>query len=195
MDFLARISDRMRNFFEDVPEFTHPTEIIEHLTGRSFVKPEGIIGGEGLVRQNFTTVVGPVVVGHNVHIGPYCFLRGPLFLDDNVHVGPYSEIVRCVVLKDSAFYHRNLFLDAVIGERAKFAGLATCCNMSPRGTVNVHYRGEKTEYSKRFGATIEDDTYAGVNTIFSPGAHMPEGMSVPGPCVVYGQGKVRSVFS
>jgi len=198
MDFLTRISERMRHFFDDVPEFTHPTEVIEYLKSWAHDRPStmGFIGEKDtLTVQNFTTVVGPVVVGKNVHIGPYCFLRGPLFLDDNVHIGPYSEIVRCVVSRGSAFYHRNLFLDSVIGENAKFAGLATCCNASPRGTVNVHYRGQKTEYPKSFGVTVENNTYAGVNTIFSPGAHMPEGMSVPGPCVVYGHGKVRSMFS
>jgi hypothetical protein len=72
------------------------------------------------------------------------------------------------------------------------AGFTTTCNKcTGRNHVNARYDGERTEHPHKYGATIEADMSLEVAVFTMPGCHVRAGAQVPGPCVLYGDGRVR----
>jgi UDP-N-acetylglucosamine diphosphorylase / glucose-1-phosphate thymidylyltransferase / UDP-N-acetylgalactosamine diphosphorylase / glucosamine-1-phosphate N-acetyltransferase / galactosamine-1-phosphate N-acetyltransferase len=125
---------------------------------------------------------GPIVLEAAASVGPYCYLRGP------VHLGPGTRVLENSVLKDGVStghtvkiggeveasiiepytnkQHHGFLGHSYLGSWINL-GAGTCNSdlKNTYGTVNMEYRGKKTNTGMQFvGAIIGDYAKTAINT-------------------------------
>lgn len=103
--------------------------------------------GENTVIEN--TVVLDSVIGKNINIGPFAYVRPGSFIDDGVKIGDFVEIKNSSVGKKTKISHLTYVGDADVGENCNFG-----C-----GTVVVNYDG-----IKKYRTIIGNNVFIGCNT-------------------------------
>lgn len=126
-------------------------------------------------------IMGSVLIGKNVEIGPFNFLRGPLYLGDGVKIGAFNEIARSVILSDTHITLHSVVVDSLIGSGCRFSAGLVICNS------RADLTGDKEE------CHIGKNTKVGVGVTFMPGVRLPENQVIVGPAIVDSQGRVRSL--
>src|SRR5215210_1549589 len=89
------------------------------------------------------------VVGENVGVGPYSFLRPGTVLEEGSKVGAYCEVKNTRVGRGSKVPHLSYVGDAEIGEGANLGA----------GTITANYDGQNKSRT-----SIGDGAFTGVNT-------------------------------
>lgn len=127
------------------------------LTGGTAIGPNCVIGmgceihnctiGEGTNIRH--SVLTDSVVGKNVSVGPFAYVRPGSEIGDNVKVGDFVEVKNAKIGNGTKMAHLTYVGDADVGERVNFG-----C-----GTVVVNYDGKK-----KYRTVIADDCFIGCNT-------------------------------
>jgi bifunctional UDP-N-acetylglucosamine pyrophosphorylase/glucosamine-1-phosphate N-acetyltransferase len=104
------------------------------------------IGGECEV---LSSVLTEAVVGNNVHIGPFAYLRPKSRIGGNVKIGDFVEIKNANIGDGTKVSHLTYIGDADVGKNCNFG-----C-----GTVVVNYNG-----TSKFLTTVGDNAFIGCNT-------------------------------
>lgn len=170
-------------------------------TGRYEEKFPGVFMGPGVEINDpvvFDSKPGPIVIGANVKIGPFSFVRGP------VYIGPKSRISEHASIKDgvsiahtckiggevegtilepySNKQHHGFLGHSYLGSWVNL-GAGTCNSdlKNTYGTVNMQYGDEKVSTGMQFvGCIIGDYAKTAINTsIFT-------GKSIGVASMVYG---------
>lgn len=105
-----------------------------------------VIGQNCEIQQ---TVTDRVVVGENVRIGPFAYLRPGTVLKDNIKIGDFVEVKNSIVENGSKIPHLSYVGDSDVGE---------CVNIGC-GTITCNYDGKN-----KFRTTIKDGAFIGSNT-------------------------------
>ncbi len=95
------------------------------------------------------TVTDRAVVGDNVRIGPFAYLRPGTVLKDNIKIGDFVEVKNSIVENGSKIPHLSYVGDSDVGEKVNIG-----C-----GTITCNYDGKN-----KFRTTIEDGAFIGSNT-------------------------------
>lgn len=95
--------------------------------------------------------VRDTVIGNNVSVGPFVFMRDGTELKENVKVGRFVEIKKSVVGNESKVPHLSYIGDAEIGERTNIGA----------GTITCNYDG-----LNKHKTVIGNDCFVGSDTIF-----------------------------
>jgi bifunctional UDP-N-acetylglucosamine pyrophosphorylase/glucosamine-1-phosphate N-acetyltransferase len=129
----------------------------------SFLRGETKIGSDCVVGPSsdlLDTAVGDgarvehsvgrgAVVGENVAVGPYSFLRPGTVLEEGAKVGAYCEVKNTLVGRGSKVPHLSYVGDTEIGEGANIGA----------GTITANFDGENKSRT-----SIGDGAFTGVNT-------------------------------
>jgi len=134
----------------------YPGTVIE---GKCSIGPECEIGpysrlrdvevGRRAIIQN--SIIIESLIGDEVTIGPFAYIRPGTVLEDSVKVGDFVEIKKSVVGKGSKVPHLSYVGDAEIGEKVNIGA----------GTITCNYDGVK-----KWKTTIGSNSFVGSNTNF-----------------------------
>jgi bifunctional UDP-N-acetylglucosamine pyrophosphorylase/glucosamine-1-phosphate N-acetyltransferase len=105
--------------------------------------------GQRVTIQN--SIILESLIGDEVNIGPFAYIRPGTVLKDSVKVGDFVEIKKSVVGKGSKVPHLSYVGDAEIGEKVNIGA----------GTITCNYDG-----SQKWKTTIGNNSFVGSNTNF-----------------------------
>jgi bifunctional UDP-N-acetylglucosamine pyrophosphorylase/glucosamine-1-phosphate N-acetyltransferase len=97
----------------------------------------------------FRSVLEEAIVGVNVTVGPYAYLRPGTKIEDNAKVGDFVEIKNSTVGKGSKVPHLSYIGDCTIGEQTNIGA----------GTITCNYDGKS-----KHATLIGSDVFVGSNT-------------------------------
>ncbi len=89
------------------------------------------------------------IIGKNVHIGPFAYIRPGCEIGDNIKVGDFVELKKAKIGDGTKISHLTYVGDSEVGRNVNFG-----C-----GTVTVNYDGAKKHLTK-----IGDGSFIGCNT-------------------------------
>jgi NDP-sugar pyrophosphorylase family protein len=198
MNLIEKACQQLRVYLPDFPQFDKPLDLLNHF--RTNYKQNTPIGsvpitGEYVEIQPYALFSGLVILGKNVRIGPYTFIRGPVFISDDSKIGPHIEISNSIILDHVSICHKNNIHDSILGSNVYFGGITATCNTAFTEEIKVHFKEEMQLTTGKYGATIDDNGRYGGWVSFMPGSYAPPSTSIPGPAVVYGNGKTKSLVN
>lgn len=110
------------------------------------------IEGNTVIGKNcsvISSVITDSVIGDNVSIGPFAYIRPGCKVGDNVKVGDFVELKNSVIGNDTKISHLTYVGDSDVGSKVNFG-----C-----GTITVNYDGHK-----KHRTVIGDNAFIGCNT-------------------------------
>jgi bifunctional N-acetylglucosamine-1-phosphate-uridyltransferase/glucosamine-1-phosphate-acetyltransferase GlmU-like protein len=125
---------------------------------------------------------GPCVIGPNVFVAAYAYLRGGVWLDKDVIIGPACEIKTSFLFSGSKAAHFNFVGDSIIGHNVNIEAGAIIANhrnewQDKEILCQVGETALKTGVTK-FGALIGDNSRIGANAVLAPGTILSAGSIV-----------------
>jgi UDP-N-acetylglucosamine diphosphorylase / glucose-1-phosphate thymidylyltransferase / UDP-N-acetylgalactosamine diphosphorylase / glucosamine-1-phosphate N-acetyltransferase / galactosamine-1-phosphate N-acetyltransferase len=148
------------------PEVTiHPTALISG--------PVKI--GSGTVISEYVVIVGPCIIGKNVHVGSFCKIRPETVLEDEVKLENQVEIKHSHIGKGTHL-HSGYVGDSVIGEDCRIgAGFITANRRLDRKNIKIILDGQiRDTDSSYFGCIIGNRVKIGIHCGTNPGVVIPD---------------------
>lgn len=103
--------------------------------------------GDSVIIQN--SIILESIIGDNVIVGPYAYIRPGTVLGDNVKIGDFVEIKKSEIGNGSKVPHLSYIGDAIIGEKVNIGA----------GTITCNYDG-----AKKWKTTVGNGAFIGSNT-------------------------------
>jgi len=130
---------------------------------------KGVVSiGKGTVIRSGSYIVGPVIIGQDVDVGPNCYIRPFTAIGDGCHIGASVEVKNSIVMKGSKIPHHNYVGDSIIGEDCNFGAGTKIANL--RLDEKDIWVGNINTGRRKFGAIIGDNVKTGINVSINVGA-------------------------
>ncbi|MCI0532973.1 UDP-N-acetylglucosamine diphosphorylase [bacterium] len=127
--------------------------------------------GEGSVVGPMVVIEGPAIIGKNVTLKPYAYIRQNVIIGDDCTVA--AEIKNSVLFPGTEAAHRTIYIgDSILGHRAHLGSGVVLSNLkTPRGVINIlDKEGARISTGlEKFGAILGDDVEIGCNAVINPG--------------------------
>lgn len=127
--------------------------------------------GENTIIKDFTTIVGPVIIGKNVKIMPGVYIRPYTIIGDDCEIGHGSEIKHAVIMNKAKVASHTFVGDSIIGYKTRIGSGTILANRRfDQGEVVLKKDDEVINLqSDFFGSIIGDCTRLGANVTTYPG--------------------------
>jgi bifunctional UDP-N-acetylglucosamine pyrophosphorylase/glucosamine-1-phosphate N-acetyltransferase len=181
-------------FLSSVSAVNEPWEILEILATKfrvpfndktllnghsKFLEAEGDVHvGLGTRFVGGNTLEGPVYIGKNCVIGPYCHLRPYTIIGDDCHVTDMSIIKNSILLSHSKIAHHGFVGDSIVGEHVNLAKGSCLANYRLDGKANVGLAANEESgkvMRRKMGSILEDKVQLACNVVLNPGTYVREG--------------------
>ena len=136
---------------------------------------------EGVKIAEFSTVIGPTVIGKGTEIRPGAYIRGNAIIGEGAVIGNSTEIKNAIIFDGAQLPHYNYVGDSVIGHRAHLGAGAIISNFRlDHSSIKIRVGDEKIDTGlRKMGAMIGDFTEIGCGSVISPGSIIGKG------CMLY----------
>lgn len=131
----------------------------------------------------FTVISGPVTIGANCRVGPFCHLRPGTVLEDKAEVGAFVELSRTTLGAGSIARHLAYLGDAAVGPNVNIGAGATTANFDGRAKWPTEI-GEGAMIGS--GAVLIAPVKIGPGAKVGANAVVPCGKDVPAGATVVG---------
>ncbi len=130
--------------------------------------------------HEFSTIVGPAIIGESVNVRPGAYIRENVFVGDHSVVGNASELKNALLLGRVEAPHFNYIGDSILSYGAHLgAGVITSNLRSDRQHVRVRIANKVIDTGlRKLGALIAERVEIGCNTVLNPGVMLGRGSTV-----------------
>lgn len=135
---------------------------------------------------DYTTIIGPCIIGRDTEVRPGAFIRGSAIIGDNCVVGNSTEIKNVILFNNVQVPHYNYVGDSILGYKAHMgAGSITSNVKADKLNVVIKENGnEIITNRKKVGAFLGDFSEIGCNSVLNPGTVIGKNSNVyPLSCV------------
>ena len=132
---------------------------------------KNVIVGKNVVIEKTVSIVGPVLIGENSHVGHAAYIRPGSIFGKNVKIGHGSEVKNSIILDGAKIAHLNYIGDSIVGRNTNIAGGFITANWRfDKKNIIVKIGEKKYETGlEKFGALIGDNSNIGANSVSNPG--------------------------
>lgn len=150
-------------------------------------KGDGVFIARSAKIWNYSTIVGPCIIGENTEVRPGAFIRGKALIGNDCVVGNSTELKNVILFNHVQVPHYNYVGDSILGFYSHMgAGSITSNVKSDKKNVVVKFPdGELIETGlKKFGAMLGDHVEVGCNSVLNPGTVVGRNTNIyPTSCV------------
>ena len=165
-----------------------------------FSRHSGILVGEGVKIEEFSTIKAPAVICRDAEIRQGAYLRGSVFLGEGAIAGHGTEMKNTVLMDRAKAPHLSYLGDSILGKNAHLGAGVILSNLrldkgeifvnlgalqDPKNTVsNISQNKPGSTASpvdkkiptgrKKLGAIIGDNTEIACGTVLNPGTIIPK---------------------
>ncbi|MCR5649769.1 MAG: UDP-N-acetylglucosamine pyrophosphorylase [Lachnospiraceae bacterium] len=160
-------------------------------------KGDGVFIARSAKIWNYSTIVGPCIIGENTEVRPGAFIRGKALIGNDCVVGNSTELKNVILFNHVQVPHYNYVGDSILGFYSHMgAGSITSNVKSDKKNVVVKFPdGELIETGlKKFGAMLGDHVEVGCNSVLNPGTVVGRNTNIYPTSCVRGVINADSVF-
>jgi NDP-sugar pyrophosphorylase family protein len=128
----------------------------------------------------YTTIIGPAIIGESVEVRPGAYIRGNVFVGEGSVVGNATELKNAILLGKVEVPHFNYIGDSILSYGAHLgAGVITSNLRSDRNTVHIRFGNKRISTDlRKLGALIAENVEVGCNAVLNPGVMLARGSTV-----------------
>jgi NDP-sugar pyrophosphorylase family protein len=154
----------------------------------AFSRHSGILVGEGVKIEEFSTIKAPAVICRDAEIRQGAYLRGSVFLGEGAIAGHGTEMKNTVLMDGAKAPHLSYLGDSILGKNAHLGAGVILSNLrldkgeifvnlgAPQGPDNaISNTSERIPTGRRkLGSIIGDNTEIACGTVLNPGTIIPK---------------------
>jgi NDP-sugar pyrophosphorylase family protein len=179
---LKNWSTNAHKVLEEIEEFFKKILIALKDKNIDYISPDASIHETSIVEEH-------VIIGNNVHIGPFSFIRNHSIILSNTKIGYNVEIAKSIIMQNTKIAHMACIGNSLIGANCNLgAGFIVTTRRLDNDRINVMLTSKNKFLSKRthHGVAIGSNVQIGVQVITMPGSTIGENAIIYPTSVVSG---------